>query len=179
MPPTVWPVTQNPSSPSDAQINAKEKADAEKRVKNVMKYLDEAKKAVGNTGWDPLLLLAMAARESSGNPNAGEDGSYKGLVQLGKSTWNEAVNVDKKRLSNYKDYGRNWSDPLANLSVAATALKIKSDSLGIPDDNPAALKLTLLAYNGGQGAILTAIKAAKAAGEKGPYAAAATDKYLS
>jgi hypothetical protein len=36
-----------------------------------------------------------------------------------------------------------------------------------------------LVYNGGQGAILKAISSAKAAGEKDPYSAAATEKYLS
>jgi hypothetical protein len=67
----------------------------------------------------------MAARESSGNPEAGKNGAYKGLVQLGASTWKEAVSKDMIYLASYVSYENNWDDPLANLSVAATALEIK------------------------------------------------------
>ncbi|MFS2027883.1 transglycosylase SLT domain-containing protein [Massilia sp. CT11-137] len=175
------PVTRMPKTREqiEAEVAANIKADAEQRVANVIKYLDEAKEAVGDTGWDPLLLLAMAARESAGDPEAGKGHGYKGLVQLGKQTWDEAVSKDMIYLADYKSYDKNWNDPLANLSVAATALEIKKDSLHVPDGNPAALELALLAYNGGQGAVLKAIDSAKAAGEKDPYVAAATEKYLS
>jgi hypothetical protein len=117
------PVTRRPKTKEE--LEAERKADAEQRVANVLKYLDQAKEAVGDTGWDPLLLLAMATRESSGNPEAGKNGAYKGLVQLGASTWKEAVSKEMIYLASYVSYENNWDDPLANLSVAATALEIK------------------------------------------------------
>ncbi|WP_139995014.1 peptidoglycan DD-metalloendopeptidase family protein [Kurthia sp. Dielmo] len=49
------------------------------------KYEDVIKATAKKVGMDPLLILAYAATESTGNPDAGT-GSYRGLLQLNKSS---------------------------------------------------------------------------------------------
>jgi soluble lytic murein transglycosylase-like protein len=148
-----------------------------------MGYKDEAEKAAKITGVDPMLLLAIAGVESEGDPDAragSKPGSASGLMQIGKVTWEDAIGNKKfgSKIAEYSNFADNWDDPLASFSVGAVALYIKGKSIGVPMDNPNYGALVLMAYNGGQTTVNSAISAARNAGEADPYAAALQEKYL-
>ena len=145
-----------------ASANEEEGNPIVERVNAYQTHIDEAARTWGVSA---ASIKAMIATESAGLADA-QNGSYRGLLQVGPSAW--AAVLDKK--PEWKDWAFDdkWSDPRCNILVGTgyrMVVKKELDAglaesgLTISDDE--ALIITKMSYNAGAGTISMAMKRAK------------------
>lgn len=116
--------------------------------------------AAGASGRDPVLLCALVATESEGDP-AADSGSASGLLQITRRTWEDM----RHRHARFRDtdYERDRYDPQINLLMGAAILADMEDRIA-KETGGLRLPPTLLcmAYNVGPGVVIRYLRRAQA-----------------
>lgn len=126
-------------------VENKMKGRAEKTVENMKKYnyRDALIQASKEHGFDPYLVLSIAAVESNGDPRVPNSGRYNGIMQCSDGSWVSGDNVN--------DIKKEFEKGLTILNAKIPRLK----KAGWDGKN---LGILMNAYNCGEGAACGAFK---------------------
>ena len=155
--------------------SSKKPDDIKGELERTKQWEDTIQRAAKRFDVRPEEIRAIIGTESAAHPNRRADdnakeksaGGARGLMQVVKATWDQ-VKGTYPELAPY-DFESNWNKPAVNIMFGAATLALKRKALkkfGL--EGPNSNKMSVIAYNAGEGVVKEAYRAAKEAGSTQP-----------